>query len=162
MIYCKWNPLWISERVIFVQTMAYVWLGVIVMAIIAEASTVSLVSIWFVPSACIAMILALCNVPLWIQLVVFFITFLLLMMFIKPLCKKWLGVKTVATNADTVIGLDAVVSEPINNLEAKGQVKVRGQVWSARSADEAVTYTEGEIVRVLRIEGVKLICEKKI
>ena len=143
------------------QTMAYVWLGVIVLAIIAEASTVSLVSIWFVPSACIAMILALCNVALWIQIVVFFITFLLLMIFIKPLLKNCFRMKPVATNADTVIGADAVVSEPINNLEAKGQVKVRGQVWSARSADESVTYAEGEIVRVLRIEGVKLICEKR-
>ena len=152
---------WISERMIFVQTMAYVWLGVIVLAIIAEASTVSLVSIWFVPSACIAMILALCNVALWIQIAVFFITFLLLMIFIKPLLKNCFRMKPVATNADTVIGADAVVSEPINNLEAKGQVKVRGQVWSARSADESVTYAEGEIVRVLRIEGVKLICEKK-
>ena len=138
------------------QTMAYVWLGVIVLAIIAEASTVSLVSIWFVPSACIAMILALCNVALWIQIAVFFITFLLLMIFIKPLLKNCFRMKPVATNADTVIGADAVVSEPINNLEAKGQVKVRGQVWSARSADESVTYAEGEIVRVLRIEGVKL------
>jgi len=147
---------------IFVQTMAYVWLGVIVMAIIAEASTVSLVSIWFVPSACIAMILALCRVQLWIQLVVFFITFLLLMIFIKPLLKNCFRVKPVATNADTVIGLEGVVSESINNLEARGQVKVRGQVWSARSADEAVTFAEGDIVRVLRIEGVKLICEKKI
>ncbi len=142
------------------QTMAYVWLGVIVLAIIAEASTVSLVSIWFVPSACIALILALCNVPLWIQLVVFFITFLALMIFIKPLFKKCFGLKTVATNADTVIGLEAVVVEPINNLEAKGQVKVRGQVWSARSSDDSVAYTQGEIVRVLSIEGVKLICEK--
>ena len=147
---------------IFLQTMAYIWLGVIVLAIIAEASTVNLISIWFVPSACIAMILALCNVSLWIQLVVFFITFLLLMIFIKPLVKKCFRVKPVATNADTVIGLDAVVLEPINNLEAKGQVKVRGQVWSARSSEEAVTYAEGEIVRVLSIEGVKLICEKKI
>ena len=151
----------ISERMIFVQTMAYVWLGVIVLAIIAEASTVSLISIWFVPSACIAMILALCDVPLWIQLIVFFITFLLLMIFIKPFFRKCLGVKPVATNADSLIGADAVVSEPINNLEAKGQVKVRGQIWSARSSDESVTYTEGEIVRVLSIEGVKLICEKK-
>jgi len=141
--------------------MAYVWLGVIVLSIILEASTVSLVSIWFVPSACIAMILALCDVRLWIQLVVFFITFLLLMIFIKPLFKKCFGLKTVATNADTVIGLDAVVLEPISNLEAKGQVKVRGQVWSARSADDAMIYGEGEIVRVLSIEGVKLICEKK-
>ena len=141
--------------------MVYVWLSVIVLAIIAEASTVALVSIWFVPSACISLILALCNVSLWIQLIVFFVTFVLLMIFIQPVIKKCFGVKPVATNADTVIGQDAVVLESINNLEAKGQVKVRGQVWSARSADESVTYAAGEVVRVLSIEGVKLICEKK-
>ena len=141
--------------------MAYVWLGVIVMSIVAEAATVSLVSIWFIPSACIAMILALCNVPLWIQLIAFFMTFLLLMIFIKPLLKKGFGVKPVATNADTVIGMDAVVLEPINNLDAKGQVKVRGQVWTARSSDESAVFSVGEVVRVLSIEGVKLICEKK-
>lgn len=142
------------------QTMAYVWLGVIVLSIIAEAATVSLVSIWFIPSACISMILAFCNVPIGIQLIVFFVTFLLLMIFIKPLFKKCFGLKPVATNADTVIGMDAVVVEPINNLEARGQVKVRGQIWSARSSEESVTYDRGEIVRVLSIEGVKLICEK--
>ena len=79
----------------------------------------------------------------------------------QAIAQNCFGLKPVATNADTVIGLDAVVLEPINNLEAKGQVKFRGQIWSARSADESVTYAEGEIVRVLSIEGVKLICEKK-
>lgn len=141
------------------QGMIFVWLFVIVAAIVVEASTVTLVSIWFVPSACISLILALCNVRLWIQLVVFFGVFLLLMILLKPVFKKNLGLKRVATNADTVIGAQAVVIEPINNLLAQGQVKVRGQIWTARSYDEAITFEEGEIVTVLSIEGVKLICK---
>ena len=158
MLYCIWNPIWISERMILLQGMIFVWLFVIVAAIVLEASTVSLVSIWFVPSACIAMILALCEVRLWVQLVVFFAVFLLLMLFLKPVFKKNMGLKIVPTNADTVIGMQAVVIETIDNLHATGQVKVRGQVWTARSSDEGITYGAGEVVNVLAIEGVKLIC----
>ena len=143
---------------ILLESMVFVWLFVIVAAIVVEASTVSLVSIWFVPSACISMILALCEVKLWIQLIVFFAVFLLLMICLKPVFKKNMGLKIVPTNADTLIGMQAVVTEQIDNLNAKGQVKVRGQVWTARSADENIIYDAGEVVTVLAIEGVKLIC----
>ena len=140
--------------------MVFVWLFVIVAAVVLEAATVSLVSIWFVPSACISMILAFCKVPLWIQIVVFFVVFLLLMLLLKPLFKKNLGLKRVPTNADSLIGAQAIVIEPVNNLYAQGQVKVRGQIWSARSSDESITFEKGETVYVLSIEGVKLICSR--
>ena len=143
---------------IFLEGMVFVWLFVIVAAIVLEASTVSLVSIWFVPSACISMILALCDVKLWIQLMVFFAVFLLLMVILRPVFKKNMGLKIVPTNADTLIGMQAVVIEQIDNLHAKGQVKIRGQVWTARSANEKIVYEEDEVVTVVAIEGVKLIC----
>ena len=146
---------------ILLQGMAFVWLFVIVAAIVMEAATVALVSIWFVPSACIAMILALCDVALWIQLLVFFAVFIILMIALKPVFKKNIGLKIVPTNADTVIGMQAVVTESIDNLRAQGQVKVRGQVWTARPSDEKTIYEAGEIVSVLAIEGVKLICSKE-
>ncbi|MBQ2988965.1 MAG: NfeD family protein [Clostridia bacterium] len=142
------------------EGMVFVWLFVIVAAILVEASTVSLVSIWFVPSACIAMILALCGVKLWIQLTVFFVVFILLMLILKPIFKKNIGLKIVPTNADALIGMQAVVIEPIDNLHAKGQVRVRGQVWTARSADGDVTFEEGQTVNIVKIEGVKLICSQ--
>ena len=138
--------------------MVFIWLFVLVAAIVIEASTVSLVSLWFVPSACIAMILSLCEVKLWIQLVVFFAVFLLLMIILRPVFKKNMGLKIVPTNADTLIGTQAVVIEQIDNLQAKGQVKVRGQIWTARSADGNLIYETGAVVTVLAIEGVKLIC----
>ena len=143
---------------ILLEGMVFIWLFVIVAAIVLEASTVSLVSIWFIPSACVSMILALCNVKVWIQLIVFFALFFLLMLILKPVFKKNMGIKIVPTNADTLIGMQAVVTEQIDNLNAKGQVKVRGQVWTARSADENIIYDAGEVVTVLAIEGVKLIC----
>ena len=146
---------------IFLQGMVFVWLFVIVAAIVIEISTVDLVSIWFIPSACVAMILSLCKVQAWIQIVVFLAVFFVLMIFLKPVFKKNLGLKIVPTNADALIGQQAVVIESINNLHAKGQVKIRGQVWTARSAEEGVTYEEGTVVNVLAIEGVKLICNQE-
>ena len=63
-----------------------------------------------------------------------------------------------ATNADRVIGAQALVTETINNTQAQGQVKVSGQVWSARAAQDVVI-PAGRDVKILRIEGVKVIVE---
>ena len=51
--------------------MIYVWLGVVVMAIVAEAATTDLIAIWFMPAALVSLILAVAHIPLWIQVVVF-------------------------------------------------------------------------------------------
>ncbi|MBR3738003.1 MAG: NfeD family protein, partial [Eubacterium sp.] len=69
---------------------------------------------------------------------------------------KKINFKAQKTNADRCIGEDAVVCEEINNLEAKGQVKVDGKIWSARSSDGSIIPTD-TIVTVEKIDGVKLI-----
>ena len=66
-----------------------------------------------------------------------------------------------AVDADVVIGKDAFVTERIDNLHAQGAVMLDGKVWTARMVQEQETAEAGETVRVLRIEGVKLIVEKK-
>ena len=59
------------------------------------------------------------------------------------------------TNADRVIGTQAVVIQTIDNLQGRGQVVIAGQTWTARSAADEIL-PEGMLVRVLRIEGVKV------
>ena len=142
------------------EYMPLVWLGIIILAVIVEASTCALVSIWFIPAAVIALILSFFPIPLWIQIVVFVACSALLILFMKGIFKRTLGLKAVATNADALIGEEAVVTEAINNLESQGQVKVRGQIWSARAFDKDTKYEKGEILNVVAIEGVKLICKK--
>ena len=145
---------------ILMDYMPFVWLGVIVLAIVFEASTAALVSIWFIPAAFVSLILSFFPIPLWVQILVFAVISTLLVVFMKVVFKKTLGLRPVATNADAVIGEEAVVTEAIDNLEGHGQVKVRGQIWTARSYDKEVKYEKGEIVNVVSIEGVKLICKK--
>ena len=76
--------------------------------------------------------------------------------FTRPLVKKYVNSKSQPTNADMVIGKEALVTEAIDNVEGVGAVAVGGKVWTARSADGQPVET-GSIVTVLRIEGVKLI-----
>jgi membrane protein implicated in regulation of membrane protease activity len=139
--------------------MPFFWIAVIVLAVFAEAMTASLVAIWFMPSALVATVLAFFRVPVSVQILVFAILSALFIIFSKTILGETLRVKSTPTNADAVIGEEAVVTERICNLENKGLVKVRGQLWSARSADGA-ELEEGETVSVVSIEGVKLICRK--
>ena len=55
-----------------------------------------------------------------------------------------------------MIGAEGVVTEAIDNRAAQGQIKVQGSVWTARTED-GPPIPKDAVVRVLRIEGVKLI-----
>ena len=78
----------------------------------------------------------------------------------RPLVKRYVDNRSIATNADRNIGRTAVCTERIDNLAATGAVQLGGVVWSARSADDSVTVEPGERVTVRAIEGVKLIVER--
>lgn len=51
-----------------------------------------------------------------------------------------------------------MVTEAIDNLKAEGQVMVDGTPWTARSKN-GDKIEEGKVVKVLAVEGVKLIVE---
>ena len=74
---------------------------------------------------------------------------------VRPLAKKFLTPSYSATNADRVIGREAVVTQTVDNLRGQGQVSIAGQIWTARSEGDA-PIAEGMTVQVLRIEGVKV------
>lgn len=140
--------------------MVWLWLAVVVMALICEGITTALVSIWFVPGAVIAIVLAALELEVWIQALVFFVVSIVSVAVFQSLFRKKLkGGKKNATNLDRIIGETAVVTETIDNLRAEGCVKVGGQLWSARS-DFDETINEGEIVEIVAVSGVKLICRK--
>lgn len=133
-----------------------VWGGLLLFFAVLEGLTAGLVSIWFCVGALVALVAAMVGANVIVQSALFVILSLICMALIRPLAKKHLIPKTQATNADRIIGAEAVVQEAINNLAATGQVQVDGKVWTAR-ADGEEHIAVGETVRVLRIEGVKAI-----
>ncbi len=142
--------------------MVYVWLGILVAAIVLEIATTQIVSIWFAIGALAAFIATLAGVQqLWIQIVIFVVVSAIAVIATRPLVKKIINKKAEPTNADMVIGKTGVVTETIDNLAPTGVVKVNGSVWTARSADNTVIEV-GEKVIIREISGVKLIVIKEI
>ena len=89
------------------------------------------------------------------QVGVFLVVSALLLACLRPLVRRYVTPRITATNADSVIGKVAVVTEAVDNIAAQGAVKVGGVVWTARSSTERPN-PAGTQVRVDRIEGVKL------
>lgn len=134
-----------------------IWLGLVILLGFLEALTVTLTSIWFAVGALAAMAVALFGGALWVQILVFAVVSLICVLALRPLAKTRLGgAKKVATNADRIIGQKAMVTEPIDNVAGTGAVSIGGTVWTARS-DSAKPISAGSVVRVLRIEGVKVL-----
>ncbi len=135
------------------------WAVAIVVFGILEGMTAQLVSIWFVLGSIAALIASLCSASLPVQVIIFVTVTIVTLVATRPIVKKKVNVKAEKTNADRCIGESAVVCEEINNLEAKGQVKTDGKIWTARSSDGSII-PENTIVTVEKIDGVKLIVKQ--
>ncbi len=143
-----------------IEYMPYVWTLSLILCVLMEAATAALTTIWFMPAGFLCLVLSLFNVPVPIQVIVYVIVAGLTLVMAKIILKRReKKVQKTPTNADRLIGERAVVTVAIDNLAAKGEVTVKGQVWSARS-DAGETIDAGEQVTILRIEGVKLVVGK--
>ena len=142
------------------MNMTAVWLVAMIVLLIVEGMAPGLVSIWFALGALAAMISAMLKAPLWLQVVWFVAVSALSLLLTRPLAKKYVNAHTTPTNADMAIGQDCVVTEEIDNIRGTGAVTVGGKIWTARMDSDGETAAVGEILKTLRIEGVKLIVSK--
>ena len=140
--------------------MGWIWVSIIVLAVIIELLTDQLISIWFVPGAIVATILDFCTVGIIWQVLVFLVVSIAGIILGKTVLVKYLPAKDTRTNIEAIIGEKCVVTEKIDNFAGCGQAKVNGQIWSARSVNEDEIFEAGEVLSVVAIEGVKLICKK--
>lgn len=136
--------------------MLYFWTFLIIALTIIEAVTVELVTVWFIASALVSLILSIFIDNLVIQFGVFVILGVILLITTRPILLKILKPKDVKTNLDRVIGEKAIVTQDILPDE-KGEVKIDGKRWTAISKEKLVV---GTPVKVLKIDGVKLQVEK--
>ena len=136
--------------------MIVLWGAATAVFLAVELATVGLTSIWFALGSAAALVLALLHAALWLQIACFVAVSAAALVLTRPLAKKFINSRTQPTNADRVVGAEALVRERIDNLEETGAVAVDGKVWTARSAGGGVI-EPGVIVTVERIDGVKLI-----
>ena len=138
-----------------------VWLVILIVLLVIEVITLGLSTIWFAGGALAAFIAALAGAGMAVQVVLFLAVSIVLLLFTRPVVMKYLNKNKTATNADSLIGEQAVVTKTINNLMGRGEVFINGMEWTARSGQEDEVIEKDTVVRILRIDGVKLIVERK-
>lgn len=138
------------------MSLSIIWLIVLVVCLAIEISTLGLTSIWFAGGALLALIISMIGGPLWLQVLVFLVTSIVLLIFTRPIAMKYFNKNRTKTNVDSKIGKQAIVTETIDNLKGVGRIVTDGMEWTARSLDSAVI-EEGAVVTIEKIEGVKAI-----
>lgn len=138
--------------------MTYVWLVAIIILGFIEAITEGIVSIWFVISGLLALIVSIFTDVFLIQFAIFVIVGIILMITTRASVSKYLKVNPVRTNLDRVIGMKGIVTEDIKK-DKYGEVRVDGKRWTAYSKDDKVIKKD-EFVEILNIDGNKLAVKK--
>ena len=136
--------------------MAWLWLCIVIVLTLIEVSTINLVTIWFIASGIIAMILSLFVDNYFIQFFIFVVLGIILLITTRKFLVNISSNKVEKTNLDRVIGENAIVTLEIDKNKI-GEVKIDGKKWSAISSKKI---KEGSTVKVLSIEGVKLKVEE--
>ena len=134
-----------------------IWLSIFVLAIIIEAITSDLTSIWFAGGAMIALIISFIpGVAWWIQVIVFIVISTVMILGLRPLAKKLLKTNITNSNIDEMAGKKGIMVKGYDELN-HGEVKINDVVWTAIGADESKAIPQGTKVVVVAVNGNKLI-----
>lgn len=143
------------------QFMWIIWLVLFVIAIIIEATTAELVSIFFCAGALVSLIVSFIpGVDWWVEVIVFVIISGASLLGLRPLMTKFLNKEKRDTNIDEMIGKKGLMIKGCDELN-HGEIKVNGVIWTAICADEKEVIKENEKVVIIGVNGNKLIVKKE-
>jgi membrane protein implicated in regulation of membrane protease activity len=117
--------------------------------------TLGLTTIWFAIASAVMVFLSMLPIPLVFQILIFLAISSVLLIFTRPVALKKFKTGREKTNVDSLIGKYALVTKKISEF-SNGEVKLNGQIWSARSHNGS-ELNEGARCEVVRIEGVHAI-----
>lgn len=160
-VWVVWTGRKVEEMELQTLNMTMIWLIVLVVLVVIELLTMGLTTVWFAGGALMATIASLAHAPVVVQIILFLVTSALLLYFTRPVAVKYFNKDRVRTNAESLVGRQAIVISEIDNLQGIGQVNVGGMEWSARTRTDGITLPVGSVVIVFAIDGVKLIVEEK-
>ena len=133
------------------------WLILFVILLLIEIFTMGLTTIWFAGGAIVAFLSGVLGFGTVFQVVVFMVVSVLLLVITRPLAVKYFNQERQKTNAESLIGQQALVLEDIDTLQSVGKVEIRGQEWSAKTDEPDGRIAKNTVVVVEGIQGVKLI-----
>lgn len=137
------------------------WLVLFVILLVIEIFTMGLTTIWFAGGALAALAAGVLGFGTVVQVLVFAVVSILLLIVTRPLAVRYFNQERQKTNAELLIGQQALVLEEIDTLKSVGRVEIKGQEWSAKTDDPDGKIEKNAVVVVDGIQGVKLIVRKK-
>lgn len=136
------------------------WLVLMIVFVVVELVTVGLTSIWFAVGALCALIAGTVDASFGIQVVIFIAISLVLLFATRPFARKFINSRLTKTNSDSLIGEVIRITERVSNIDQTGTAVVKGQEWTVRTDNDNAVIEQGELAKVVRITGVKLIVER--
>ena len=134
------------------DNLPWVWVAVTIICVVIESLTLALTTIWFGISAFVMVFLAFTPLPFVAQVFIFVALAMVLLIFTRPVVKKKLSQKQIATNYERIIGQIAVVTKKITAID-KGSIKINGMEWTA-AVKEDIVLEKGSKCIIEEIAGV--------
>lgn len=128
------------------------WLIAAVVLGVLEAVTPALIFGMLGVAALVGVLLALLGVPVAFQVLGFVVASIATLGVVRPIARKYMRPKlSERSGIERLVGQDAQV---VQRVDAHGgQVKLAGEVWSARAFDPTLVLEPGSTVQVIEIEG---------
>lgn len=141
------------------------WLALtVVFSLLELACAFNLITIWFALSSFLMVFISgfteMLDKPVRfrLHLGIFIGLSVLMFIFTRPVAVKKLKIGRQRTNADSLIGQEALVTKKIAKFE-RGEVKIQGRYWTAVTGDNG-ELNEGDSCTVVGFEGVKAVVRK--
>ena len=135
------------------------WLIVFVIFAALELVSLGMTCIWFAIGALAACVTSLFTGNWIIQALIFIVVTAVVLILLRPIAVKHINNKAEKTNVESIEGKVGKVISDIDNINAKGMVKIDGVDWTARSQKNEVI-KEGTLVEAVSVEGVKVIVKE--
>lgn len=137
-----------------------IWLGLLILFLVIEIATVGLTTIWMAGGALVALFLELAGLNIGWQIGAFLVISFVLLVFTRPFAMKYINSHHEKTNYEGIIGKVVRITEKVDNLQETGTAIVNGLEWMTRTEKDGETLNPGDLAKVVRISGVKLIVRK--
>lgn len=143
------------------QWMPLIWLVVALGLAGAEALTGDFFLLMLSGGALAAAGTSLAINELWVDGIVFAVVSILLLVLVRPALRRRFAAGTgLPEPAKALEGKSAVVLDKVGRHE--GQVKLDGEVWTARPLNDNDVYAPGDHVTVVRIDGATAVVFKDV
>jgi membrane protein implicated in regulation of membrane protease activity len=129
-----------------------VWLGLAIALGVLELFSLDLILLMLALGAVVGMVLALAGLDTWVQVLAAVATSVAALGLVRPSVVKRLHQgPTLVLGHDALVGRTAVVVEEVSSQG--GQVRINGELWTARPYDDECVIAPGAKVDVFQIKG---------